>query len=68
MYIYLVNLLLQIATEHGSTVSGSSEIQTYDYRKDRKPMSFKALEEFMKTDLDLCNNLQKSDLRGEPKV
>ena len=59
MYISLINLLLEVAKEHGSTVLGSSKIPRYNYPNDRKPMSFKASKEFMKAALDLCTNLQK---------
>ena len=59
IYVALTKILLEIASEHGSTVTGSSEIPRYNYPNDRRPMTFNASEEFCKRALELSNNLRK---------
>ena len=62
MYASLTKVLLEIAEEHGSTVSGSSEGPRYNYPNERKPMSQEQFDIFVSDALALCNKLRRDVL------
>lgn len=62
MYSSLIEILLKIAKEHGSTVSGSSQGPRYNYPNERKPMTRKEFDNFVSDALNLCNKLRQEVL------
>ena len=62
MYALLIKILLQIAKEHGSTVSGSSQGPRYNYPNEQKPMTQKEFDSFVSDALSLCNKLRQEVL------
>ena len=62
LYNVLVGILLEIASDHGSTVPGSSQRPRYNYPSHRRPMSSVEAEKFVKKAFKLCNTLRRAVL------